>query len=546
MATIRRAGLQRGDIALWDGLTKTSSRPDATGATITGLTVGDFVDVLQVFGSGIYRTSATIAAAVSKIGTNRVPLVFATGTWAIDSSVTIPANFSCHIPAGCLFSVESGVTLTINGALVADQSQIFTGAGTVRIKGRTIPQWWGAAGDGVTNDSAALQSAADSAQAGGMLYLPCGSYLQGSRLTIADGNPITISGDGPKSIFKKGFNGDMISLGLKSELTGLYLDGNGANFTGRGVIIETGSGGDGYQNIHDMTIFDTASHCIEYTTLGAGFASRIVNCRLGVYNRPAIYAVKYPTGPGSDNGPRILALCQTLGPLCDIGGSAELHITGNIGGGDVGDTVASIAMNSNSLYAVVAGNSFVANTPIAVTGDRHTFGVNMTRAGYTLEAGATNCVMGASQSTTADTDLDNSGSITNSIMSFAHTYTPVITAGGSAFSAGNATITGRWQRFGRTVHLQIDVLFGSTTTFGTGVYTFSLPSGVPTPGGGNSIGTLQVVDASTGIWNQGIAQLPINSGVQCVMDGGTTAVGATNPITFADGDRIRIDITYNL
>lgn len=64
-------------------------------------------------------------------------------------------------------------------------------------------------------------------------------------------------------------------------------------------------------------------------------------------------------------------------------------------------------------------------------------------------------------------------------------YTPTWAASGSAPAIGNGTIAGRWQRlFDRWHAISIKMTFGSTTTFGTGNYTLSLPSGM-----GNAVAT---------------------------------------------------------
>lgn len=406
---------------------------------------------------------------------------------------------------------------------------------------------FGAAGDGVTDDAGAIQSAIDAG--GRRIYLPAGTYLLGSELATDDAVPVLIYGDGPQTRLVKGFDGDMLSLGLKSEIASLHLDGNGANFTGRGIIIETGSGGDGWQSIRNLTILDTLSHCVEYTAVGAGWASIIDNCRLGVYGRPAVYAVKYPDDPGSllDNGPRILTKCRTVGPLADMAGAAECMILDNIGGEDLAQTVPTITMAVDSHLCIVEGNSLVANVRMNIRGDRNIIVGNMTRGGYELVTGATNCRVAHNWGTApeADFDVDSSGSVSNELYGIAHSYTPTVTASGTAFALGDGTIAGRWQRYGRRVHVQIDLLMGATTTFGTGTYTFSLPPGVPAPGNGTSIGAVQCIDSGT--TNRiGVPVIPANSGIQCVIDGELNAVGATNPFTFAAGDRIRIDATYNL
>ena len=135
MATIKRGKILRADNALWDGKTKTATREDATGGTITGLTVGDFVDVLQVFGDGDTYTVATIASALNFIGaSNNMTLRWSSGTWVIDSNVTIPANLANHITGGCVFAISTGVTLTFSGPVHVDFSTS-TGTGWYTLAG---------------------------------------------------------------------------------------------------------------------------------------------------------------------------------------------------------------------------------------------------------------------------------------------------------------------------------------------------------------------------------------------------------------------------
>ncbi len=57
-------------------------------------------------------------------------------------------------------------------------------------------------------------------------------------------------------------------------------------------------------------------------------------------------------------------------------------------------------------------------------------------------------------------------------------YTPVWTASGTAPSLGNGTLTGFYRRVGDSAEIQIQMLSGTTTTFGTGTYYFSIPSGL--------------------------------------------------------------------
>ena len=57
-------------------------------------------------------------------------------------------------------------------------------------------------------------------------------------------------------------------------------------------------------------------------------------------------------------------------------------------------------------------------------------------------------------------------------------YTPTWGASTSNPSIGDGTVSGLWRRVGECIEAQIEVVMGSTTTYGTGTYTFSLPSGL--------------------------------------------------------------------
>lgn len=126
------------------------------------------------------------------------------------------------------------------------------------------------------------------------------------------------------------------------------------------------------------------------------------------------------------------------------------------------------------------------------------------------------------------------------------TYTP--TWSGGSPSIGNGTLTGRYQRTGKRIDLQIQLTGGSTTNWGgaTG-WAFSLPV-TAVSDTVYYVGIAHILDSGTGF----------HTGVALINPGGTTfsinpstagtggVFNSTNPITWATGDEIRINITYTV
>lgn len=138
MTTVIKDKILRSDIVHYDGITKTSSRKDSTGGTISGLKLGVEVDVLQVYGSGVDYTKSTIQKCINAIGSASVTLVFNPGTWTIDENLTIGSNFTCRVPAGAVFNVSSGKTLTFSGPVIHDSATWTSGSGTVTESGTRV------------------------------------------------------------------------------------------------------------------------------------------------------------------------------------------------------------------------------------------------------------------------------------------------------------------------------------------------------------------------------------------------------------------------
>lgn len=108
-------------------------------------------------------------------------------------------------------------TVTVSNAIALQSSNYFN-----------VKTGYGAAGDGSTDDAAAIQNAINAAEAvGGAVYFPYGTYLIGTELTT-DAGPIAFFGDGWGSILKADdMSGDILNSTADELLVhSLCFDGN--------------------------------------------------------------------------------------------------------------------------------------------------------------------------------------------------------------------------------------------------------------------------------------------------------------------------------
>jgi hypothetical protein len=158
----------------------------------------------------------SIKDIMTLVGTSKkVTLVFkntksaGTTSFVIGTNLSVTANINLEIKNGALLSPSSGKTLTIDTSksiLALPNQHIFTGAGTVYFtRGSEVyGEWWGAKGDGSTDNLASLQKMLLSGVSNVFHFLP-GTYnvpfTSTLGLTIPAGS--TVEGDGlDKSIVR--------------------------------------------------------------------------------------------------------------------------------------------------------------------------------------------------------------------------------------------------------------------------------------------------------------------------------------------------------
>lgn len=113
---------------------------------------------------------------------------------------------------------------------------------------------------------------------------------------------------------------------------------------------------------------------------------------------------------------------------------------------------------------------------------------------------------------------------------------------------GNGTITGRYWKYGKTVHFNIKVTFGSTSTFGTSNWYFSLPFTAQSYYSfGDPIGHGFCDDVAIAGY-EGVMIITNTTKVEIRLQGAatnsTSTVLSTFPFTFGNGDIVNLSGTY--
>jgi len=176
--------------------------------------------IADELGVNLVTDEADLRAKLTTIGAAKATLVIATAIPLTDD-LSIPSNVSLSFKNTGQLQPASGTTLTINGPIDAGLWQIFGGEGTVTGTPDihyVYPEWFGAVGDGVTDDTDAIKA---------VIAIPCVVHFSREYLIS---NTITLNGNMCKGMEWEGkytdnrllYNGD----GTAMEVYGLlYVSG---------------------------------------------------------------------------------------------------------------------------------------------------------------------------------------------------------------------------------------------------------------------------------------------------------------------------------
>ena len=199
----------------------------------------------SLFNAKFLNYYPSLSNVITDIGSDNKE-VYLTSNETISSDLTIPLNVRLKFAKGIKIALTD--TLTVLGELDAGFWQIFdlSGNGYVDLSNANVtnvyPQWFGAVGDGVTDDASPFDFALESGLSGKTLFVPKGNYLidtkkgLGAMLSLDGIDGLTIRGDGTESKLVLGIdptdlldNHVILTLTRSSNIlvSDLYFDGQG-------------------------------------------------------------------------------------------------------------------------------------------------------------------------------------------------------------------------------------------------------------------------------------------------------------------------------
>lgn len=237
---------------------------------------------LGAAGDGVTNDYSAISSANTLAASAGISIRIPPGTYVINSSITF--SVPVILEQGAILSPGASATLTFNAPFEANNQQIFdvSSGGSIAYGSSGVERinvkWYGAVGDGSTDDQPEINAADSDSQTSGLaLYFPPGSY----RMASTEGftSPLLLFDSGAKLLPSSG-----IAITIYNDL---YAGNHQIFDTSLGGSFELGANGVRYANVKWFGATGNGS-TNDGTTVDTADAASITN-GLGLYFPPGSY-----------------------------------------------------------------------------------------------------------------------------------------------------------------------------------------------------------------------------------------------------------------
>ena len=402
---------------------------------------------------------------------------------------------------------------------------------------------FGAVGDGVTDDTVAIQAALNTPHT---VLLPQGIYRITSQLVFGATCSGLIGEGMYLSVISKEFNGNAILCDTNGAvIQHIGINGNGATYTDGGIVPR------GYNIlIQHCRINDTADSPIKVTgAIGSNALAatylRVDSCFLNPTNSSTTYGVRSISADDSARPTgRVFSNLSGGSSLVDFSGMNYAVLENSLGTLIKFDAHCSKICITNNRFTNAAQNITIYGQSHIIEGNLWGFG-----EGYalTLDATALDVTFGPANSITIGSFSFSSivdgtplnGPNFNNLTTQRKTFPFGWYSTGTAPTVGNSPVSAHYKQEGRLCYATFSMIKGSTATIGTGVYSFQLPWKAYI----DSQGTV-LVKSSSGAYYVGILAVPGGSSVAYVWFHAATTAWTAGDFAFSNNSTVQATITY--
>ncbi len=391
-----------------------------------------------------------------------------------------------------------------------------------------ISSFWPAGGG--DDGTSACEAAIVAAGAGGEVFFDVPDFIITRKLVQLQSQKWYGRGGQRGTTIRKGADIDMIEVSTLGTITDINLEGEGATYSGKGFVIASGFS----QNIVRCRAVNMGGEPLYFANNAGGGAN--VTAFEGYPVDTDTYAGCAIAGDTSPHprffrGMWLSGANFALGPGAGNGGSMTQFYIRDLRF----DPTSTLFHISNGRCATLGATTTLKGFDHSIDG--------VAFAGPVALDSAQGINLGPSCSVPSLTE-NATNSQYNSVYVQRRTYTPTWTQTSATPSVGNGTLTGNYIRHGHQCMVEIELVAGSTTSFGdsTSAYRFSLPF----PGHlsfNQRWFPVRIYDSSAGADFTGWASIGAGQDYITIAVG-AQQVRATSPMTWANGDTLGCSFSY--